>query len=248
MKKIITIFIIGAILLSSIGVLGYQKENFIIESDLYQISNPIILDYDNFISIELNEATSYNIKPGEPVLPKITKTYILPFGVKINEVKVEYIETNSQVLTKEIRPGYEALIDGYDGEIKLVTNDEIYKSTELYPEKPFTYKTTAGLSGSKHVVFLSINFYPLRYSPANDILYYNNLIDIEISYKNPEQTIEFPNEYDLLIISPEEFEDAIQPLIDHKNNYNVKTYYASLEQIYSEFTSGRDDQENIKCC
>jgi hypothetical protein len=246
MKKIITIFIIGAILLSSIGVLGYQKENFIIESDLYQISNPIILDYDNFISIELNEATSYNIKPGEPVLPKITKTYILPFGVKINEVKVEYIETNSQVLTKEIRPGYEALIDGYDGEIKLVTNDEIYKSTELYPEKPFTYKTTAGLSGSKHVVFLSINFYPLRYSPANDILYYNNLIDIEISYKNPEQTIEFPNEYDLLIISPEEFEDAIQPLIDHKNNYNVKTYYASLEQIYSEFTSGRDDQENIK--
>ncbi|MCK5301349.1 MAG: hypothetical protein KAJ21_05540, partial [Thermoplasmatales archaeon] len=87
MKKIATIFIIGAVVLSSIGVFGTQNENFTIESDLYSISNPIVMDYDNFLSVELNEATSYIINPGEPVLPKITKTYILPFGVKINEVK-----------------------------------------------------------------------------------------------------------------------------------------------------------------
>jgi len=246
MKKITSIFIIGAIVLSSIGVFGTQNENFTIESDLYSISNPIVMDYDNFLSVELNEATSYIINPGEPVLPKITKTYILPFGVKINEVKVDFYETESKMLLKEIRPGYDALIDGYNEEIKLEKSEEIYKSTEMFPKKPFNYKTTTGLSGSKHVVFLSINLYPIRYSPANHILYYSNLIDIKITYENPKNTIEFPNEYDLLIISPSEFEEEIQPLITHKNDHNIKTYYTSLEQIYSEVTSGRDNQENIK--
>jgi hypothetical protein len=246
MKKIIAIFIIGAIVLSSIGVLGYQNENIIVKSDLYRISDPIVSDYDNFLSVELKEATSYMINPGEPVLPKITKTYILPFGVKINEIIVEYQETKSEFLLNQIRPGYDALIDGYNEDIKLEKSDEIYKSKELFPEKSFNYKTTTGLSGSDHVVFLSINFYPIRYSPTNNILYYSNLIDIEISYENPKNIIEFPNEYDLLIISPSEFEDEIQPLIAHKNDNNIKTYYASLEQIYSEITSGRDNQENIK--
>jgi len=44
MKKIATIFIIGAVVLSSIGVFGTQNENFTIESDLYSISNPIVME------------------------------------------------------------------------------------------------------------------------------------------------------------------------------------------------------------
>lgn len=246
MKKIIAICIISAIVLSSIGVLGTQNENIIIKSNLYKISNPILLNYENYLSVELNEATSYIINPGEPVLPKITKTFVLPFGVKINEVNIEYDETKSILLSKEIRPGYEALIDGFDGEVILEKSDEIYKSTSLYPQKPYNYKTTTGLSGLEHVVFLSINFYPIRYSPANNKLYHSSIIDIEVKYENPTHTIEFANEYDLLIISPSEFEDALQPFITHKNDHDMKTYYASLEQIYSEFTSGRDNQENIK--
>jgi len=242
MKEIATIFIIGAVVLSSIGVFGTQNENFTIESGLYSVSNPIVMDYDNFLSVELNEATSYIINPGEPVLPKITKTYILPFGVKINEVKVEYQEIKSIILTKEIRPGYDALIDGYNEEIKLEKSEKIYKSTELFPNKPFNYKTTTGLSGTEHVVFLSINFYPIRYSPANNIIYYSNLIDIKITYENSKSTIEFPNEYDLLIISPSEFEEEIQPLITHKNDHNIKTYYTSLEHIYVLLVGGLKGQ------
>ncbi|GAI96806.1 unnamed protein product, partial [marine sediment metagenome] len=33
---------------------------------------------------------------------------------------------------------------------------------------------------------------------------------------------------------------------DHKNNHNLKTYLVTLEEIYSEYTDGRDEQENIK--
>lgn len=246
MKKIITIYIIGALIIGGLGVVGIQSDKYIIESSINKISNPQIIRYENYNSIDLKEATSYIIKPGEPVLPKITETFILPFGVKINEVKVNFLDTNKQYLSEEIRPGYDPIIDGYSGKIILEKSDDIYNSEELYPKNSFDFKTTTGLSGKKHVVFLSINYYPIRYSPKNNILYNSNNVEISINYQNPDKTIEFPNEYDLLIIAPSEFEEAIDPLIVHKNNYDLKTYYVSLEEIYSISTSGRDEQENIK--
>jgi len=246
MKKIFVIYIIGAIILSSLGVIGTQNNNFYSESNLQKISNPDIINYGDYISIELTEATSYIINPGEPVLPKITKTFILPFGVKIKNIQVNFFEKENQVLSKEIRPGYKPVIDGYDGKITLEKSKNIYESDELYPKNSYDYKTTTGLSGNEHVVFLSINFYPIRYSPANNIIYYSKFVDIKVTYEKPNNIIEFPNEYDLLIISPSEFEEAVQPLVTHKNNHNLKTYYVSLEDIYSVTTGGRDNQEKIK--
>ena len=53
---------------------------------------------------------------------------------------------------------------------------------------------------------------------------------------------------DLLVLSPAEFEAALQPLIDHKHALGVKTQRINLEQIYSDpaYASGRDVQEKIK--
>ncbi len=53
--------------------------------------------------------------------------------------------------------------------------------------------------------------------------------------------------YDLLIISPNKFLNALKPLAEHKNNYNIKTIIVSLEEIYEqEQQSGRDKPEKIK--
>jgi len=57
--------------------------------------------------------------------------------------------------------------------------------------------------------------------------------------------VESIDEYDLLIIAPDDFSNEIQPLIDHKNSYEVKTYLITTDEIYSEF-EGRDDAEKIK--
>jgi len=51
--------------------------------------------------------------------------------------------------------------------------------------------------------------------------------------------------YELLIISPSLFTDALQPLIDHKNNLGMLTTSAVLEDIYEEY-QGRDNAEQIK--
>ena len=53
------------------------------------------------------------------------------------------------------------------------------------------------------------------------------------------------NEYDMVIIAPEKFSSAIQPLIDHKNSYDIQTFLKTTEEIYSEYES-RDKAEQVK--
>ncbi|MFH1013082.1 MAG: C25 family cysteine peptidase [Thermoplasmatota archaeon] len=59
------------------------------------------------------------------------------------------------------------------------------------------------------------------------------------------QTQILTNPYDLVIIAPQAFLPTIQPLIDHKNHYGIKTFLKTTEDIYSEYT-GTDRQEQIR--
>ncbi len=51
--------------------------------------------------------------------------------------------------------------------------------------------------------------------------------------------------YDMVIIAPSMFSDALQPLIDHKNSHDVETFLKTTDAIYDEY-SGRDQPEQIK--
>jgi len=51
--------------------------------------------------------------------------------------------------------------------------------------------------------------------------------------------------YNMVIIAPACFSDTIQPLIEHKNNHDVKTFLKTTEEIYDEY-DGRDNAEQIK--
>jgi len=64
----------------------------------------------------------------------------------------------------------------------------------------------------------------------------------------PEKFISNPvsnEEYDLVIIAPEKFSTAIQPLIEHKNSHEIETFLKTTEDIYDEY-QGRDETEQIK--
>jgi hypothetical protein len=52
-------------------------------------------------------------------------------------------------------------------------------------------------------------------------------------------------EYSMVIIAPEQFSSAIQPLIDHKNSVGVTTFLKTTEEIYASY-DGRDQAEQIK--
>ncbi|MEA2054086.1 MAG: C25 family cysteine peptidase, partial [Candidatus Thermoplasmatota archaeon] len=125
----------------------------------------------------------------------------------------------------------------------------IYESNEPYPSNWFTYNIGAGIQNGEHAIFLSIHAFPARYIPLTNELEYVNEMNIEINYIPPEKPMLDNDVYDLLIVTPAEFSDALQPLVEHKESYGVKTMLVSLDEIYNGnyFTvQGRDDAEKIK--
>ncbi|UCB58937.1 MAG: peptidase C25 [Thermoplasmatales archaeon] len=250
MKKILIFVMIGAFLLQGISVISLQVENeFISEkSENIKLSIPnISTTTDNYIDIKYDEATSYIMNPSEPIIPKVTKTFILPFGSHVESINVEYKNEKQIELDGLIRPASDPIIDGTVGKTKSVILSNIYEKNTWYPSEKFDYIQKVGLKEKEHVVFLTVHCYPVKYNPGENILSYAKEIDISFNYYQPMESQIFPDEYELLIIAPDIFSTPLEPLISHKINVaKMNTYMMSLEEIYSTYTEGRDKQEQIK--
>ena len=250
MNKILITLIIGAFILQGISVISVQiDEEFISnESTNIKLTIPkISLADDNYIDIKYEEATSYILETNEPLIPKITKTYTLPFGSYVTTINVKYKNIKNIKLDSKVRPASEPVIDGIVSKSNIILNTEIYGKDDFYPKENFNYYQNVGLDKKEHVVYLTVHCYPIRYNPGENILSYAEEIDISFNYYQPTEPQSFPDEYELLIISPEKFSSSLEPLINHKNNVaKISTYMLSLEEIYSTYTQGRDKQEQIK--
>lgn len=184
------------------------------------------------------------------MLPKLTETFILPVNSKITQINIEKDKTIKQNIAAPIIPAPEPLTDGERKNKERYYSEEVYNTNSLYPSKEYTTSKSVGLKNGKHVLFYSVHYYPVQYNPVENTIYHTNKIDITIEYTtfkdSNQQKVE--NEQDLLVIYPEIFSEEIQPLINHKNNFGMKAYGKTLEEIYQTFTDGRDNQENIKLC
>jgi len=210
------------------------------------VSQPIIKETNEYVTVNLRKATSSLSKAGEPVVPVLTKVFTLPLGSKIRHIDVSFSKGNEIVLSKQVRPGSEPIPKiGMQAPREPVKNDEIYESVELYPPSSFSYTVGAGIKGDERVIFLKVDCYPVRYSPGLNMLYYNERVDIKVTYDEPIVPISFPDEYDMVIIAPSMFSEELQPLIDHKNSRGVQTILKTTEEIYGEYI-GRDEPEQIK--
>ena len=245
MRNFLPIIVVGILVLSGLGAAalsGNEKEQ--IKKEIVTFSKPIITEKEQFATINLNEATATLMEPGKPMIPKYTKVFTFPFGTKIKNVDVTFSEELSLELTKLVIPAPERQIVST---LNIPTNTKnkvvSYSDIEIYPTQKYNYKTGAGIENGKHVIFLTVNINPIQYNPSENLVYYSKDATIKIIYEPPEKTVNFPNEYDFLIITPSEFKSAIQPLADYKNEKNVKTIITTLDEIPDV---GADKQESIK--
>ena len=74
MKKYIPMFIVSTLVLSGLGAVALDKEQTMntIHETLY-FSAPILGEKDQYITVDLNEATSHLMEIGKPSLPVVTK-------------------------------------------------------------------------------------------------------------------------------------------------------------------------------
>ena len=252
LKREILIFIITFFIISSsISVMGLQKQNikYVIKNSNetktitidFTFSNPTVKEFSDYVCVYVQEADFYSIADGVPVLPvkHFYKEFI--FGTEIIDVTIEPSSAKTLQINKKISFG-KISPRGTDAD------EEIYNSANIYPSDWATYHTGGGLASGQHKSFISIRIYPVRYDPLDYQIQYINQITITIEYKEPQQSILPENSIkDLLIISPSQFSNLLQPLVDHKNDIGIKTILETTKNIYSTY-QGRDEAEKIKYC
>jgi hypothetical protein len=235
-------------------VINAEEKSFIKEeNELIIFSEPDIKEGNQFITLNIKETNSYLIEPGKPILPIYVKIFKFPFGTKIKSVECKPLEINQKVISKEVQPSSEPLplidIDTRPAEEFIIKDKQVYNSMDFFPNNWYDYRVGCGLDGTSHVVYLRIKFYPVRYSPIQNIIQYANAVDIKLEYLEPKNQPIFTDEYDMVIITPSEFSEKFQPLVDYKNDSGIVTKLVTLDEIYDGIyfpVEGRDNQEKIK--
>lgn len=229
----------------AVAQMNVQKESTVEFS--IDFSTPTLNENNNFYEILVNETNSITTKEGSPLMPVYSKTFEFPLGVHITSINTRQSLIQPLSVEKQVRPvpSKEKIGD----QIILIEgriNEEVYNSNESFPNDWFTFTTGTGLNkNNEHVLFFSCHITPVRYLPNAHLLQYITQFTIQIVYDEAPPTPVSSNKYSLMVITPSEFSESLQPLIEHKNAYGVPTILVTLDEIYSS-SIGQDNPEKIK--
>ncbi|KAA0010528.1 MAG: peptidase C25 [Thermoplasmata archaeon] len=226
------------------GITKTHEKNII--EKLFEFSMPEIKESDGYVIVGI-EGTKQIMHQGKPILPYKVDVTRFPIGTKIN-VEAEEGEVKEMKLDSKIKPYPMFTMATMHGKV-IVKEGEIYEEDKAFPENWVECRKTVGLYNGERVVTLSLFIYPCRYLPRENTLLYTNSIRVKINYELPSEPVIKADEYDLLIICPDEWKDSLQALKEHKENHGLKTVIAGLSEIYGGnyfSVSGRDDAEKVK--
>jgi len=244
MKKTIIIGLISILILNGFGAVAFSEDSYLQKTDIIFFNKTIVNKEDEHNIFLFEKSNSWINNPGYPLLPNYVKTYEFPFGTTIKNIDVTFSEPSDYFLKNDIVLASRPLTQ-LNGEKKLFNNNEISYKTDIFPEKEYSFNIGMGINNHNHLLILTIEYNPARYNFKENKVLFSEKINVKISYEPPLKPINFNDEYDMVIIAPKIFEKNIQPLIEHKNSHNVKTFVKTVEDIYSEY-EGYDDPEKIK--
>ena len=213
---------------------------------IVSFDDPRISYFKSDTEIKIGNSNGEIMQSGKPILPSHTLTFIFPFGTNIHDISIILSKENLYTIEKDIKtlPMPIAKSDSSKKEDdQSILQQE--KMSNVFPKQKYFIKSGSGLKNNTHVIFLTITLYPIQYYPLNQSIRFSKNFTINITYESSQHPINFPDIFDMLIISPNEFSTSLQQLIDHKNAHNVKTFLQTTEHIYED-SPGRDNAEKIK--
>lgn len=252
----------------------YANLNARVIEKTYYFDNYQIAQIDNYETINFNN-TLLTGKTGEPVLPYHSISLLLPPGEIAESIEMigedeTTIPGNFTIYPQQfVRP----VSEGTSGE--FVKNELIYSMTGAYPSSQTGEIITQFMNGYSIALsaFTPLKYYPAsgsasfykkvtirihtqRVTKANNAL--KNLTANSEALKrvkgfvqNPDLVNLYPDkisntdDYQVLIISPAQFEDELFSLIDLYRTRGLNTKIISTDSIYAA-SSGQDSQEKIR--
>jgi len=249
MKNVVPLGIVGILVLSGLGAAAVSQTapQPLMKTETISFSQPTIENSKGCALVSIDNTNAWLRKNDMPFLPAQVTTYIFPFGTKIQGVDVTFSAPQSFTLEQDIVrcPAPVTEVNG-----ATMVADEPYQSlVSPYPENLFDYHMGAGISDGKHVLFLSIRSFPVQYEPKENTILYRGTASLSVTYELPTAEQITPEVYKLIIIAPQEFSAALQPLVNHKISKGITTKLVTMDDITQSVyfpLNGRDSAEQLK--
>ena len=145
-------------------------------------SPPEPIDQQGYCTLKTEVPTEYLLTEGYPVLPYHTKVFMFPAGTKIEGIETSISETHTLRLDKKILPAPKPVPYGNEIDTTEITEGTIYNSAQPYPDNWYSYHIGVGKNGDSHTIFLSLRFFPYRYSPIDNSVIYLDYIDAKLTF------------------------------------------------------------------
>ncbi len=252
MHKILSFVVIALLLASGLGVSALHPEESVEGTivETISLSDPVMSDQEGYVSLSLSEASSMMLEPGSPMLPVVVREYVLPAGSFVSDISVEFGSFESFELAKKVMPAPTPVVVGdmFSSESSEVIEDtSVYEDVELFPTQRYELNLYAGLVEGVHSTIVNLRLYPVVYDSVQDSALCAESIDLSISYDAPKESSAMftADEFDLVIITPKSFASQLDKFVEHKNNFGVRTFVKTVEDIYDEY-DGVDKPEQIK--
>jgi len=246
MKKILIFMIIGMFFLAEIGVFTVHGKEIQDEIITLSFSKLSMEEKEYYAFIELEGADSVLVKKDHYMVPTKIETFTFPFGTEITSVQCTPKNIHKQTITKKLMISPDPVLSSQTFSEQNYEKSKNPVSIDTWYE----YDVGVGIDGNERCVFVKVQTYPVQYSPSQNSIEWSENIEIEIEYKEPEQsTISFDDEYSLIVLTPTSYSDELQDLINHKNNRGISTKLVTLDEIYGSTyfsVEGRDNPEKIK--
>ena len=260
MKKLVSFLIIAVLLTSGFVAIGSSEgKQVICEQQYLTFSAPETMEQQHVVTISIDEGTTNSVSAGEPDIPVVTKVFTYPLGTTIEQIEVTFSGETEYKLSKPIAAVPQYHITSIEHAETEIDYDVIpcYEDLDVYPEKRYSYRTGAGIYNGERVLFVTVYLYPVQYDHSSLTISSAENAQIDLSLVLPKQTMNNPDVYDLLVLTPDDFSEVFftadsefdVSYVDYKESKGVKTTVVTLSDIYtSKFfpVEGVDNQEKIK--
>lgn len=209
---------------------------------------------------------------GQPLLPWFASKLVLPPGEEIQSVEIIGLDQQTMAGNYQLMPKQYAqpISKGNSGE--FIKDQSVYQSTDVFPRTNYVFKTSFWGGHSIGMInYTPFEYIPA----TGEISYYRQLTvvvhtkttekarhamrllsktnnkEIARFVENPEQLSDYSypavkdDQYDYLIITPDQFVEELDTLIAHYLQRGIKTQVKSKEEILAEM-EGQDAQEKIR--
>jgi hypothetical protein len=206
---------------------------------------PVVQYGKHGATVRVEGAQATLARPGSAVLPYRGTVLAFPLGTHIVDVICTISEPQRLHIKESLHTTQSLRVVGTGA---ALTESDTTVSGPV-PDAWQSHRVGGGLLNGEHATIFSLHLYPVRYDADAATLTYVECMNVTVTYRLPTAPLPAADEYDLVVVTHEEFTGALTDFVEHKERHDIRTVVVTVDDIENGVyftTEGRDTPERIK--